>query len=69
MYTKEDQIQASNLNIFLKRGQFNLSGEECLAFSGVVNWLNNLQIKMEAELSKPKVEELKVKKEEPKPTE
>lgn len=50
-WTSYDKSQVSNLIIALKKGKFEMSGMEILAFSDVFRWLSSLSDHIDKELS------------------
>lgn len=68
-FNKVDLARLENVIKALKRGKYELEGDEILAFAQSFAWLSSLFDKMQADIAKPKVEPEPIKEPEPKTTE
>jgi hypothetical protein len=68
-FNKVDLARLETVMKALKRGKYELEGDEVLAFSQSFAWLSSLFDKIQADILKPKIEQDSIKEPEPKANE
>ena len=58
MFTQNDSVQCWNLVRALKKGKFELDGEEIIAFSKMFQWVSNLCLLIDTDVKRDKSEKL-----------
>lgn len=48
--TKQDMVQAINVQKLLRRGKFELEGDEAIVFSSLFNWVDSVRTRAEADI-------------------
>ena len=60
-FSKYDKVQCNNLIIALRKAKFDLDGQEVIAFSEVLKWVNSIYNEIEVDMQEEIKPPMKVK--------